>query len=337
MEQTAEPMRSREISGPSGGGQPGMTEMGEMAATHGRELLDHGFTVDQVVHAYGDACQAITDLAFERDVQFEMDEFRTLNRCLDNAIADAVTEYMYQREVSIARTHSQAMNERLGALAHELRNHIHTATLTFSALKTGKLGLTGATAGVMDRTLVALSRLVNGAVSEVRIEAGMDIQSQLISLNSLVADVQISAALDADLHGCQFLVSPVARELAVEADRDLLSAAVGNLLQNAFRFTRRGSEVTLNAYATANRIRIDVVDNCGGLPGGDPDQLFAPFTQSRSDRRGLGLGLSIVRRSVEANHGVLRVRNLPGQGCIFTIDLPRHAIPKKMYEWETPA
>jgi signal transduction histidine kinase len=336
MEQTAEPLRSREISGPSGGGKPVMTEMGETAATHGRELLDHGFTVDQVVHVYGDACQAITDLAFERDFRIEMDEFRTLNRCLDNAIADAVTEYTYQREVSLAGMHSQAMHERLGALAHELRNHIHTATLTFSALKTGKLGLTGATSGVMDRTLVTLSRLINGAVSEVRMEAGMEIQSDLVSLASLVADVQISAALDADLHGCRFLVSPVAAELAVQVDRDLASAAIGNLLQNAFRFTRRGTEVTLNAYATADRILIDVVDNCGGLPGGNSDQLLAPFTQSRADRRGLGLGLSIVRRSVEANHGILRVRDLPGKGCIFTIDLPRHAIHNIQHVLQIP-
>ena len=49
-----------------------------------------GYTADQVVHDYGDLCQAITDLAFERDAPFAVDEFRTLNRCLDNAIADAV-------------------------------------------------------------------------------------------------------------------------------------------------------------------------------------------------------------------------------------------------------
>jgi signal transduction histidine kinase len=311
MEQTAEPMRSREISGPSGGGR---SEIGETAATHGRELLARGFTVDQVVHAYGDACQAITDLAVERRIPFEIDEFRTLNRCLDNAIADAVTEYSYQRDVSIADMHSQAVNERLGVLAHELRNHLQTATLAFSALKAGTVGLGGSTSGVIDRTLVALSGLVDGSVSEVRMEAGMSMQSQLFSLAAFIVDVKISASLEASLHDCPFMVSPVDMELAVEADRHLLSAAVGNLLQNAFKFTQPGTYVHLNAYATGDRILIEVEDNCGGLPGGDPEKLFAPFTQGGPDRRGLGLGLSIVRRSVEATHSTLRARDLPRQG-----------------------
>ncbi|MEP6634585.1 MAG: HAMP domain-containing sensor histidine kinase, partial [Luteimonas sp.] len=87
------------------------------------------------------------------------------------------------------------------------------------------------------------------------------------------------------------------------------------------------SEVTLNVYAVADRILIDVEDNCGGLPPGDEERMFQPFTQAGTDRSGLGLGLSISRRSVEANGGILRVRDVPGSGCIFTIDLPRHLLP----------
>ena len=86
--------------------------MGVSATAHGKELLKLGFTVDQVVHDYGDLCQAITDLAFERDAPFSIDEFRTLNRCLDNAIADAVTEFSFQREATLAREHEVAANER---------------------------------------------------------------------------------------------------------------------------------------------------------------------------------------------------------------------------------
>lgn len=54
------------------------------------------------------------------------------------------------------------------------------------------------------------------------------------------------------------------------------------------------------------------------------EQMFKPFTQGAEDRSGLGLGLSIALRSVEANKGVLSARDLPGVGCVFTIDLPRH-------------
>lgn len=98
MEQSSEPMASRQISGPSGGGTNLLYEMGVTAAQHGRELLQHGFTIDQVVHDYGDLCQAITDLAFVHETSVSIDEFRTLNRCLDNAIADAVTAFSYQRD-----------------------------------------------------------------------------------------------------------------------------------------------------------------------------------------------------------------------------------------------
>src|SRR6202790_4293474 len=104
IEQTAEPMDSRRISGPSGG-EPSFSAIGTSAAQHGRQLLELGFSVDEVVHDYGDLCQAITDLAYERDAPFQIDEFRTLNRCLDNAIADAVKEFSYQRDSASAGKH----------------------------------------------------------------------------------------------------------------------------------------------------------------------------------------------------------------------------------------
>jgi len=105
----------------------------------------------------------------------------------------------------------------------------------------------------------------------------------------------------------------------------MLFAAVGNLLDNAFKFTRHKTEVSLNAYASGDRILIDVRDNCGGLSAGEAEEMFLPSTQSGADES--GRGLSTCRGSVEANNGVLSVRDVPGSGCIFTIDLPRHTLP----------
>jgi len=327
VEQTSEPMRSREISGPSGGGTPVLSEMGATATRHGRELLQHGFTVDQVVHGYGDLCQAITEVAFERRAPIKVDEFKTLNRCLDNAIADAVTEFAYQRELSIADSGVQAFNERLGFLAHELRNLIQTATFAVTAIKTGNVGFAGATGALLDRSLIGMRNLVDRSLADVRATAGLPARHQLISVADFIAEVEISVSLEAQARECGITVSPVDPELAVDADRDMLLSAVGNLLQNAFKFTAHRSDVSLNAYAAADRIRIDIADNCGGLPPGSAEKMFLPFIQSGADRSGLGLGLSICRRSVEANNGVLSVRDLPGSGCVFTIDLPRHSLP----------
>ena len=102
VEQTEAPMLSRKVSGPSGGGKPALSEMSDSATRHGRELQQHGFTLEEVVHDYGDLCQSISDLAVETKVDIGTDEFRTLNRCLDNAIASAVTEFGYQRDFVIA-------------------------------------------------------------------------------------------------------------------------------------------------------------------------------------------------------------------------------------------
>jgi signal transduction histidine kinase len=324
IEQTSEPMQSRKVSGITGGGA--VSEIGTSATLHGRELLKRGFTLEQVVRDYGDLCQAITNLAFELKYPIEVDEFRTFNRCLDSAIAGAVTEYAHEQSSLAAEEGLQALNTRLGLLSHELRNLVHTATLAVSALKTGNVGLTGATGAVLDRCLLGLRNLVDRSLAEVRVTAGLPARRQLISLADFVAEIEIPAALEARAKECQLTVPEVDRRLAIDVDRDMLSSAVGNLLQNAFKFTHRSSVVTLHAYAAADRVLLDVKDHCGGLPSGDTSNLFKPFNQSGEDRSGLGLGLDICRRSVEANDGSVRVRDVPGVGCIFTIELPRHAM-----------
>jgi signal transduction histidine kinase len=326
VEQTSEPMLSRKVSGPSGGG-PAVSEIGATATLHGRELSLRGFTVEQVVHDYGDLCQAITDIALERGAPIETDEFRTLNRCLDNGIADAVTEYAFQRNALLDNSEVKALNERLGFLAHELRNHLHIATLAVTAIKAGNTGITGATGSVLDRCLIGMRSLIDRSLADVRIAAGMPPRHQLISLADFISDVTISASLEAQSRGCVFKVGDVDPLLALDVDREMLFSSVGNLLQNAFKFTQLLTEVSLRAYAAADRIRIDVEDHCGGLPPGAADHAFLPFKQNSADTSGLGLGLSICRRGVEANNGTLRVRDIPGSGCVFTIDLPRHILP----------
>jgi len=326
-EETNQPMESRRLSGVAGGVEAVLSEMGDSAKQHGRELLQHGFTIDQVVHDYGDLCQSVTDLAVELKAPISNDEFRTLNRCLDNAIAVAATEFSAQRDNIFADKEVQA-NERLGFFAHELRNHLNSAMLALTAIKAGSVGLTGATGTVLDRSLVALRNLIDRSLAEARMTAGLPVRNRLFSLADFIAEVKLSAALEAQVNKCTLTVSYVDSKLAVDADRELLLSAVGNLLQNAFKFTRPLTEVTLKVYAIADRILIEVEDKCGGLPAGDAKKMFLPFTQTGANKTGAGLGLSISRRSVEANQGTLTVRDIAGAGCVFIIDLPRHAMPE---------
>jgi signal transduction histidine kinase len=311
------------ISGPPGGDTTKLSEIGMSATAHGKQLLQLGYSVDQVVHDYGDLCQAITDLAVERDAPFSVDQFRTLNRCLDNAIADAVTEFVLQRDASVAVKHSASLTEALGVLAHELRDSLQTATMAFTALESGKLSIAGSTGALLKRSLVTLSALVSRSLVEVRAVAGEPHKNEVFSLSSFLAEARDIASLDASSRGCDFSVMPVDAALALKGDRDQLLSALTNLLQNAFKFTQRHTEVVLNAYAVGGEVFIEVKDHCGGLPPGSADVVFTPFTQRSTDKSGLGLGLSIAKRNVEADGGALTVRNTPGVGCVFTISLPR--------------
>jgi signal transduction histidine kinase len=299
--------------------RPTSAEFNRGAIQHGGALRQAGFTVAQVVHDYGDVCQAVTELAMELELPISADEFKTLNRCLDEAIAQAVTEFARQRELSL----SDRQTERLGFFAHELRNLLSNAMVAFEVLKTGTVGVGGSTGGVLGRNLLALRDLIDRSLAEVRLEAGVH-RPERVPLAELMEEVELAASIDAKARGLQLTVTPVKPGVAIEVDRQLIAAALANLLQNAFKFSRPKGHVVLrtDTETASGRVLIDVEDECGGLPPGAAEAIFRPFEQIGADRSGLGLGLAIARESVETNGGLIRVRNLPGRGCIFTIDLP---------------
>jgi hypothetical protein len=299
-------------------------EIGRSAHQHGHDLLLQGFTVSQVVHDYGDVCQAITELSGEMGLPISTDDFRRLNQFLDDAIAGAVTEYGRGRTQTTLDAESARGAERLGFLAHELRNLISTAIVAFEVLKTGNVGVGGSTGAVLHRSLRGLHALVTRSLAEVRLTEGVQ-NPERFQVSALVEELASAARLDSTARGAdnRFVVVPVEDGLVIEADRQILAAAVSNLLQNAFKFTRPGTTVTLRVVASAERVLIEVEDECGGLASSDTSALFRPFEQRSSDRTGLGIGLAFSRWGVEASKGRIYARNLPGTGCIFTVDLPR--------------
>ena len=155
-EERHQPKESLRISGAAGGDALAVSEMGASATQHGRQLLELGFTVDQVVHGYGDLCQALTDLAFELDAPFAVGEFRTLNRCLDNAIASAVTAFSHSRDACVAAQTQAHASEQHAALFAGMRNALATATYAAAALELGNLPLSGSTGSILKRSLASL-------------------------------------------------------------------------------------------------------------------------------------------------------------------------------------
>jgi signal transduction histidine kinase len=300
-------------------------EIGVSSIQHGHDLLIQGFTVSQVVHDYGDVCQAITELAVEKNAVINPDDFRRLNQCLDDAIAGAVTEYGRERNQTTLDGETARGTERLGFLTHELRNLTNTAIIAFEILKTGNVGVGGSTGAILYRSLMGLRAVISRSLEEMRFTETVQQRSQF-PIAGLIDDLAPGAGLDAQARGVALIVMPVAEDITIEADRQVLASVVGNLLQNAFKFTRSGTTVTLRVGASAERVLIEVEDECGGLPDGNVADLFRPFEQRGGDRTGVGLGLAFSRWGAEANFGRISARSLPDKGCIFTIDLPRVSV-----------
>jgi hypothetical protein len=302
-------------------------EIDRSAGQHGHDLLLKGFTVSQVVHDYGDVCQTITELALETNAPISTNDFRTLNRCLDEAIASAVTMYERESQQSHADNATDRDNERMGFLVHELRNLVNTAVVAFEVLKSGNVGVGGSTGAVLNRSLTGLRDLIARSLDEVRSTNAVR-NTKGILVVEFIGEIAAGAILEADARGLTLVVSPVQKELAIDADRQVLAAVVGNLVQNAFKFTRSHSTVTLRVRASVDRVLIEVHDQCGGLPGeGEGNELHPSFEQRGADRTGLGIGLAFSRWGAEANGGRLYARNVPGVGCVFTVDLPRSSVP----------
>jgi len=125
------------------------------AGRHGHDLLLQKFTISQVVHDYGDVCQSITDLAVETNAPIATDDFRTLNRCLDDAIAGAVTEYSRGEEIT------------RDGVSQELRILANTAITAFEMLQSGHVGIGGSTGGVLLHSLLAIRALADRPAAPV--------------------------------------------------------------------------------------------------------------------------------------------------------------------------
>ncbi len=261
------------------------------AAQHGNELLLRGFTVGQVVHDYGDLCQAITDVAVEQNAAVPAAEFRTLNWCLDNAIADAVTEFGRQHEELASDESTRAANERLGALSHEIRNLVHRAILAVATIKQGSVGLSGATGALLDRSLTGLRDLVDRALVDVRLTAGLPERRERIVVADFVAEAQLGATHRRDgaeprAHRGAHRRGPGRRGRSPDPGRGARECPAECRQVHAAPWAR------VAQHLRGGRSHPDLgrgpVRRLAG--GKDARRLFRPFEQAGADRTALGWG-----------------------------------------------
>jgi len=293
------------------------SEIAKTATSYGQRLFLLGFTVSELVHGYGSVCSVVTKLARELGFEVATHDFEVFNRTLDVAIAESVTAYEHERTAEAAGKE----NERIGALAHELRNTVSAAAMSFAALKKGTVGIGGQTAEVLDRSLTRMCALIDRSLAEVRLRTDPAPVPERFRLADALDQIGATVRREIDSRNLQ-LVLEMDRDLEVETDRQFLMSALSNLVQNALKYTRTGGRVSVRARRLESRVVIEVQDECGGLPPGKVEELFRPFVRGGRRTPGVGLGLSIARRAIKAIEGDIRASDLPGIGCTFIIELP---------------
>ncbi|WNG45510.1 PAS domain S-box protein [Archangium minus] len=267
----------------------------------------------------------------EGDLEFA----RRLGRLASLAVENA---RLYQA----ARSATQARDDVLGIVAHDLRSPLNSIVLGIQALRRRARGTLGDAPSVeaLDSLLSSaqrMGRLVEDLLDVVRLEAGqLSISPSPQPTEGLLREAVEAARPQAGEVHLQLEESgPLPPVLA---DRDRLLQVFSNLLGNALKFTPPGGAVRAGARLEGASVCFYVHDTGPGMTPEVLEHIFDRFWQAdRRDRRGAGLGLSITKGLVEAHGGVLRVESEPGRGSTFFFTVPVASGPSRGPEPATPA
>lgn len=233
-------------------------------------------------------------------------------------------------EMADAIEADRELERRLTAdVAHELRTPLQAIQATVEAMQDGVYPADPEHLQIVRDETIRLSRLADGILELTRLECG----SVPMRFEPLDAAEPVRAAIDA--HRILFdaanlcLDERIDEGIRVNADRDRLTQAIGNLLSNAARYTPAGGSVTVTLRAEGDRAVIEVADTGIGIAEEDAERVFARFWRADQARDrasgGLGIGLAVVREIVERHGGMVGVSRREGGGTIFAIRLQRIA------------
>ncbi len=222
-------------------------------------------------------------------------------------------------------------DEFLATLAHELRNPIapiSNALQVWPLVEDDREEVEKLRA-IMERQIQQMTRLVDDLLDVSRITRGkIRLRQQTVDLNTIVSGAieAVRPLIDSCGHQLELQIEEV--PLMVHGDVARLTQAIGNLLNNAAKYTNREGRIRVSATGEAQQAVVRVSDNGVGIPPHMLDRIFELFQQVEQslDRShgGLGLGLTLVKRMVELHGGTIEARSAgEGQGSEFVIRLPR--------------
>jgi signal transduction histidine kinase len=290
---------------------------GTTALEHGAQRLRLGFNVAEVMREYGALHRCIIELASDAEQPISSRDQVVIARWLNAGIANAASQYVIERDAELQR---QAA-EHLGFIAHEIRNPVSSVAMAFRQLRKGPLATGGRVVDVLERSLRRTVDVIDNALQHAALNMGVTPRLETLSLATLLKELEADWSAEAETKGIRVDVD-VPDGLTIKADQRLLNSALSNLLQNALKFSHPNTVVQLRARRADLQVLLEVEDGCGGLPPGRVDELFQPLVQRGKDQSGFGLGLSIAQQAAQAHRGTLTVRDLPGRGCVFTLQLP---------------
>lgn len=291
------------------------------AQAHGSQRWELGYDVRELVREYGILRDVIIGLLAEAYEPLDLAEYRVLTRHLSLALAEAVGQFSDDRDATLAREAA----EHFAFLSHELRSPLTVAFLEIETW-TDAAPCAESVAEVRD-SLQRMARLIDGTLVSERLRSGRTAVTAVlttIDLGRLTDDVVRELLPIARRRHVEVHADVVPASLAMDGDPRLLASALSNLVGNAVKFTHEHSTVKVRVRVADDLVRIDVEDECGGLPVDAVARAFEPFVQLGTDRTGFGLGLAIARQAAEAHGGHLVAVDRPGCGCRFTLTLPCH-------------
>jgi signal transduction histidine kinase len=276
-----------------------------------------GFDLAEVIREYEILTECILDEVEAVGGSISTRAFRRVQALLNAGRAQATVAYIERRDAEMARATSQ----HVAFIAHELRSPLMSTSLAVVALRKNERSEDQWALDMLTRNLNSLRELIDQVLTADRLSGRIQLQRELFDLRALleqaVADTQLVAERS------QVAITLEAPDaLPFNGDQRLLRSAIGNVLGNAIKFTHEGSTIHVRARHQGRGIAVEIEDSCGGLPQGNTTELFEPFVQRGENRAGFGLGLAIVKQALEAHGGRVSVRDLPGKGCVFSLDLP---------------
>ena len=233
-----------------------------------------------------------------------------------------------QEKAEIAPRNAEEANESksrfLASASHDLRQPLQALNLFVAILKTTKdPEKIVATADKLEGSINVLGSLLNALLDISKLEAGLvPVETTNLALSDVFDSIEEFSSI-ASLQALEFKIVPSA--LVVRSDRHLLESILRNLISNALKYTETG-KILLGCRRRGDRVRIDVYDTGIGISPEHSDLIFEEFYQvdnnARNREEGLGLGLSIVRRTAELLGIEIDHKSILGKGSVFSVTLP---------------